>query len=81
MINKTISFVSPSPVTMAKLYEKRNVEIIFSNFVQNHYHYGKGKYCSNVDFEEMDTECSTGKIIYFEYCEEYLRSTSSKILL
>ena len=29
----------------------------------------------------MDTECSTGKIMDLEYCEEYLRSTSNNILL
>ena len=41
----------------------------------------KVKCYRNVDFEEIDTECSTGKIMDFEYCEEYLKSTSNKILL
>ena len=45
------------------------------------YHYYGVKCCRNENFEEMDTECSTGKIIDFEYGEEYLRSTSNKILL
>ena len=36
--------------------------------------------CSqNVNFEEM--EHSTGKFMDFDYCEEYLRSISNKILL
>ena len=35
----------------------------------------------NVNFEEMDTERSTGKMMDFDYCEEYLRSISNKILL
>ena len=35
----------------------------------------------NVNFEEMDTERSTGEIMDFDYCEEYLRSLSNKILL
>ena len=38
--------------------------------------------CSrNMNFEEMDTELSTGKMMDFDYCEEYLRSISNKILL
>ena len=57
---------------------KRNVEILFSKLSLPH---GKVKCCRNADFEKMDTECSTGKIMDFEYCEEYLRSTSNKILL
>ena len=39
-------------------HKKRNVEIIFSKY---HYHYGIVKCDQNVNFEEMDTECSTGK--------------------
>ena len=37
---------------------KRNVEIIFSKY---HYHYGMVKCRQIVNFEEMDTEWSTGK--------------------
>ena len=33
------------------------------------------KCCQNVDFEEMNTECPTGK----QYCEGYLTITSNKI--
>ena len=29
-----------------------------------------------MNFEEMDTEPSTGKMMDFHYCEEYLRSIS-----
>ena len=35
----------------------------------------------NKNFEGMDTELSTGKMMDFDYCEEYLRSISSKALL
>ena len=35
----------------------------------------------NKIFEGMDTELSTGKMMDFDYCEEYSRSISSKILL
>ena len=34
----------------------------------------------NVNFEEMDTESSTGKMMDFDYCKEYLRIISNKIL-
>ena len=38
--------------------------------------------CSgSVNFEEMDTEHSTGKMMDFDYCEEYLKSILNKILL
>ena len=37
------------------------------------------KYSQNVNFEVI--ERSTGKMMDFDYCEEYLRSISSKILL
>ena len=37
---------------------KSNVEIIFSKY---HYHYGMVKCRQIVNFEEMDTEWSTGK--------------------
>ena len=39
------------------------------------------KCCRNKNFEGMDTELSTGKMMDFDYCEEYLRSISSKALL
>ena len=49
-------------------------------FFQNYqYHCGMVKYCRNVDFEEMDTECSARK--NYRFSEEYLRSISNKILL
>ena len=35
----------------------------------------------NLNFEKMDTALTTGKMMGFDYCEEYLRGTSSKILL
>ena len=41
---------------------KRNVEIIFSKY---HYHYGMVKCCRIVNFEEIDTESSTGKTYEF----------------
>ena len=53
-------------------------KLFFQNY---HYHYGKMKCFRNEDFEEIDTECSTEKMVHFEYCEEYLRSTPNKILL
>ena len=34
-----------------------------------------------MNFEEMDSEPSSGKIIAFDYCEEFLESMSNKILL
>ena len=34
----------------------------------------------NVNFEEMDTQRLTGKMMEFDNCEEYLRSISKKIL-
>ena len=34
-----------------------------------------------LSFEKMDTASYTGKNDGFDYCEEYLRSTSSKTLL
>ena len=43
--------------------------------------YGMVKYSQNVNFEEMDAERSTRKIMDFDYCEEYLRILSNKILL
>ena len=39
------------------------------------------KSCWNVNFEEMDTDYQQGKIMDFQYCEEYLRSIFNKILL
>ena len=48
-------------------------------FFEN-YRYDMVKCRRNVSFEGMDTECSTGKNDRFDYCEEYLRSTSNKIL-
>ena len=39
-------------------------------------------YCRNVNFEEMDTEHSTGKndrMMNVNYCEGYLRTISNKI--
>ena len=41
---------------------KSNVEIIFSKY---HYHYGMVKCCRIVNFEEIDTESSTGKTYEF----------------
>ena len=35
----------------------------------------------NMNFEEMDTEPSTGKLMDFDYFEEYLTSIPNKILL
>ena len=35
----------------------------------------------NVNFEEIDSEPSTEKLMDFDYCEENLRSISNKILL
>ena len=61
-----------------KIIWKEMPKLFFLNY---HYHYAKVKCCGNVDFEEMYTECSTGKIMDFEYCEEYLGGTSNKILL
>ena len=46
-----------------------------------HYHYDIVKSRRNVNFEEIDTKRSTGKMMDFGYCEEYLRSISNKILL
>ena len=43
--------------------------------------YGMVKYSQNVNFEEMDAERSTRKIMDFDYYEEYLRILSNKILL
>ena len=34
-----------------------------------------------MNFEEMDSEPSSGKIMGSDYCEEYLKSISNKILL
>ena len=34
-----------------------------------------------LNFEKMDTASYTGKMMGFDYYEEYLRSTSNKILL
>ena len=48
-------------------------------FFEN-YRYDMVKFRRNVSFEEMDTERSTGKNDRFDYCEEYLRSISNKIL-
>ena len=53
-------------MTIVKSHEK-NVEIIFSKLpLPLRY----GEMSPNVNFKEMDTECSTGKMIDFEYCEE-----------
>ena len=46
---------------MVKPHEKKCRNYCFLNY---HYRYGMGKFCRNVDFEEMDTECSTGKNYY-----------------
>ena len=35
----------------------------------------------NLDFEKMGTAPSQEKMMGFDYCEEYLRSTSNKVLL
>ena len=38
-------------------------------------------YHQNVNFEKMDTERLTGKeMMDFDYCKEYLRSTSNILL-
>ena len=39
------------------------------------------KCCRNLNFQKMDNASYKGKIDEFDYCEEYLRSTSNKILL
>ena len=38
--------------------QKETSKLFFQNY---HYHYGMVECCRNVNFEEMDTECSTGK--------------------
>ena len=35
----------------------------------------------NLNFEKIDTGLTQKKIMEFDYCEEYLRGTSNKILL
>ena len=65
-------------MTVVKSHEKK---------CKNHFraatisHYNIVKCCRNVNFEEIDTEPSAEKMMDFDYCEEYLRSISNKILL
>ena len=41
-----------------KITRKEMSKLSFQNY---HYHYSMEKCCRNVNFEEIDTECSTGK--------------------
>ena len=49
-------------------------------FSWDHDHYDLVKCRQNMNFEEMNTEPSTEKMISFDYCEECLKSISNKIL-
>ena len=67
-----------SAVTMVKSHENKNFKIgsrwQFSKILV--------KCRQNQNFKKMDTTASyTGKMIGFDYCEEYLRSISNEILL
>ena len=65
-----------------KIIRKEMSKSFFQNY---HYHYGMVKLCWNVGFKEIDTEWSTRMDFDFimdsEYCEEYLKSISNKIIL
>ena len=68
---------------MVKPHEKKCRNYCFLNY---RYHYGMGKLCRNVDFEEMDTDCSTGKSyrfwvmsgIFKEYIKQNINMAVSK---
>ena len=55
-INKTVSFVFPCPLTIVKSYENK-----YQNYFLK----------VITDVAEKWTEYSTGKMIHFQYCEEY----------
>ena len=49
-------------------------KLFFQNY---HYHYGKVKCCQNVNFEEIDIECSTGKITDFYHYGNVMKNKFS----
>ena len=51
---------------------KKNLKNVLAEWMKCHW---------NVNFEQIDTEPSGKKMMDFDYCEEYLRSISNKILL
>ena len=51
-------------------------------FSYDYDHHDIAKCHRNLNFEKMDTASYTGKkMMGFDYCEKYVRSTSNKILL
>ena len=68
-----MKYVITSAVTMVKSHEKKMSKLSsYDGVVKCH---------QNLNFEKMDTASYTGKMMGFDYYEEYLRSTSNKILL
>ena len=68
-----MSYVITPAVTMVKSHEKKMSKLFSYD--------GVVKCRRNLNFEKMDAASHTGKMMAFDYCEEYLRSTSNKILL
>ena len=52
-------------VSVSRDNSKITIKTLKLSFQNYHYHYSMVKCCQNVDFEEMDTECSTGKNYIF----------------
>ena len=50
-------------------------------FSYDYHHYDVVKCRRNLNFEKKDTAPYTGKMKGFDYCDEYVWSTSKKILL
>ena len=60
-------------MTTVKSHEKKVSKLFSYNDVM--------KCRRNLNFEKLDTASFTGKNDGFDYCEEYLRGISNKILL
>ena len=70
LIGFRITFSKPH----GKITRKKKMSKLFS-------YDGVVKCSRNLNVEKMDVASYTGKMMGFDYCEEYLRKTSNKILL
>ena len=70
-------FLFPSPVTVVKSHEKKNVKTILVWLESLRY----GKMIQKYEFWRSILILQEEKIMDFDYCEEYLGSISNKILL
>ena len=71
-----MQYVITSAVTMVRPHEKKMSKL----FSCSYDHYDVAKYRRNLNFEKMNTAAYTGKNDGFWLFEEYVRSTSNKIL-